>query len=96
MNWEAAGAIGEIVGAAGVVASLVYLAVQIRQGSAQTELNTKAIHATAFQNLTDHHSTLYLSQVTNPEVRQAFLKATDHSWQSSKQTRGCSTARTPG
>jgi hypothetical protein len=33
MNWEAVGAIGEIVGAAAVVATLVYLAVQIRQSS---------------------------------------------------------------
>jgi len=30
MNWDAAGAIGEIVGAIAVVASLMYLAVQIR------------------------------------------------------------------
>ncbi|MGR8948210.1 MAG: hypothetical protein ACU84Q_09205 [Gammaproteobacteria bacterium] len=30
MNWDAAGAIGEIVGAAGVIATLGYLAVQIR------------------------------------------------------------------
>ena len=30
MNWEAAGAIGEIIGAAAVVMSLVYLASQIR------------------------------------------------------------------
>jgi hypothetical protein len=33
MNWEAIGAIGEVVGAAGVIASLVYLAVQIRQNT---------------------------------------------------------------
>lgn len=33
MNWEAIAAIGEAVGAAGVIASLVYLAVQIRQNS---------------------------------------------------------------
>ena len=33
MNWEAIGAIGEVVGAAAVVASLVYLAVQIRQNT---------------------------------------------------------------
>ena len=31
MNWEAAGAIGEIVGAVGVVLTLVYLSTQIRQ-----------------------------------------------------------------
>ena len=30
MNWDAAGAIGEIVGAAGVIATLGYLAIQIR------------------------------------------------------------------
>ena len=36
MNWEATGAIGEVVGAAGVIASLMYLAVQIRQ-------NTKSV-----------------------------------------------------
>ena len=40
MNWEAAGAIGEIVGAAGVIVTLVYLAVQIRQ-------NTRSLRATA-------------------------------------------------
>ena len=36
MNWEAIGAIGESVGAAGVIASLVYLAVQIRQNTRST------------------------------------------------------------
>jgi hypothetical protein len=33
MNWDAIGAIGELLGAAGVIASLVYLALQIRQNS---------------------------------------------------------------
>jgi len=33
MNWEAAGAIGEIVGALAVVITLVYLAVQLRQNA---------------------------------------------------------------
>lgn len=33
MNWGALGAVGEVVGAAGVIASLVYLAVQIRQNT---------------------------------------------------------------
>ncbi len=78
MNWEAIGAVGEIVGAAGVILSLAYLAVQIRQGSAQTRLNTKAIQATAFQDLVQHQSTLFLSQTTNPEVRAAMLKARGH------------------
>jgi hypothetical protein len=33
MNWEAAATIAEIVGAAGVIASLIYLAVQVRLGT---------------------------------------------------------------
>jgi hypothetical protein len=33
MNWEAMSAIGEMVGAVGVIVSLVYLALQIRQNS---------------------------------------------------------------
>ena len=33
MNWEAASTIAEIVGAIGVIASLIYLAVQIRQST---------------------------------------------------------------
>ena len=35
MNWEALGAIGEIVGAAGVIVSLLYLASQVRGNSRQ-------------------------------------------------------------
>jgi hypothetical protein len=33
MNWDALGAIGEIIGAVAVVATLIYLAVQIRQNT---------------------------------------------------------------
>jgi len=36
MNWDAIGAIAEIISAAGVIVSLVYLAIQIRRGSADT------------------------------------------------------------
>ncbi len=45
MNWEAVGSIGEAVGAAGVLASLIYLAVQIRQ-------NTLLMRGTIRQQLT--------------------------------------------
>ena len=40
MNWEAIGAIGEIVGAAGVIASLLYLGIQ-------TKSNARALRANA-------------------------------------------------
>jgi len=35
MNWDALGAVGEIVGAAGVIVSLLYLATQVRNNSRQ-------------------------------------------------------------
>ena len=42
MNWEAIGAVGEIVGATAVVLTLIYLAVQVRLG-------TRATQAASFQ-----------------------------------------------
>jgi hypothetical protein len=46
MNWEAIGAIGEVAGAAGVVATLIYLAVQIRQ-------NTRSVEAATYQSVAE-------------------------------------------
>jgi len=42
MNWEAIGAIGETLGAIGVIVTLVYLAAQLRQ-------NTKALRSNSWQ-----------------------------------------------
>jgi len=41
MNWEAIGAIGEIAGALAVVASLIYLATQIRQSNKLLNLESR-------------------------------------------------------
>jgi len=43
MNWDAISAIGEILGAIAVVATLGYLAVQIRQNT--TALSVSSFHA---------------------------------------------------
>lgn len=40
MNWEAIGTLAEIVGAAAVVASLIYLAIQVRYSNKQSELES--------------------------------------------------------
>ncbi|MFT4562959.1 MAG: hypothetical protein ACI9BW_002710 [Gammaproteobacteria bacterium] len=47
MNWDALGAISELVGALAVVATLVYLAIQIRQNTKQIEENTSTVRASA-------------------------------------------------
>jgi len=41
MNWEAIGAVGEIVGALAVVASLTYVAVQLKAANTLTQVQTR-------------------------------------------------------
>jgi len=49
MNWDAIGAIAELLGAVGVIASLVYLAGQIRHSREQMSQNTRALRAGTYQ-----------------------------------------------
>ncbi len=51
MNWDAIGAIAELLGAVGVIGSLVFLATQIRQSREQMSHNTVALRAAAYQQL---------------------------------------------
>ncbi|NKC01764.1 MAG: hypothetical protein GKR90_25145 [Pseudomonadales bacterium] len=41
MNWDAIGAIAESIGAIGVITSLIYLAIQVRQSAGYTRTNTR-------------------------------------------------------
>jgi len=52
MNWEAAGAIGEIIGALAVVISIVYLSTQIRSNTRATKASAgfEAAHSWATTN----------------------------------------------
>jgi hypothetical protein len=52
MNWEAIGAIGEGLGAIGVIVTVIYVALQIRQNSA-------AVCGATEQNLMSQEMTLY-------------------------------------
>lgn len=60
MNWEAIGAVGEVLGALGVIATLGYLAVQIRQ-------NTRSIRDSAFQGISGSVGELTKLLGTNPQ-----------------------------
>ena len=53
MNWEAIGSIAELLGAMGVIASLLYLSMQIRQGANASRLATSHSIATAARQWTD-------------------------------------------
>ncbi|NIM69993.1 MAG: hypothetical protein GTN86_04680, partial [Xanthomonadales bacterium] len=71
MNWEALGAIGELLGAAGVVISLAYLGVQIR---ATRETNKKAVLQVPYGKYND----IRQSVIERPELAELFLNGLDH------------------
>jgi len=63
MNWDAIGAIAELLGAVGVIASLVYLATQIRDGQ-------RALRASSYQQLREDLYTTINSAVTTPGLSE--------------------------
>jgi len=65
MNWDAVGAVAELVGALGVIASLIYLAVQIRQ-------NTRSSRAATFQATSSEVSRLYHTLASDSELARIF------------------------
>ena len=72
MNWDAIGAIAELAGAIGVVLSLVYLAIQIRQNTGQMERTARAARGAAYQDALAN-SQSYLTPVgENGELAEIF------------------------
>jgi hypothetical protein len=65
INWDALGAIGEIVGAAAVVLTLAYLAMQIRQ-------NTRTVKAASHHAITDSMNHISISIAQNPDVARIW------------------------
>ncbi len=51
MNWEAIGAIGELLGASAVVITLVYLAMQVKHAKAATAGQSRLYRATAVREI---------------------------------------------
>ena len=51
MNWEAIGAIAESIGSLGVIASLIYLAIQIQRDRVATQQNTTQLRAISARDM---------------------------------------------
>src|SRR5215204_3753175 len=68
MNWEAIGAIANVLTAISVIATLIYLSMQIRQ-------NTKTVRSSSIQNLVQSFSTTAQAAVENEYVIPLLLKA---------------------
>ena len=70
MNWEAAATIAEIVGAGGVIASLIYLAAQIRQSTKVSRAEmTKDLYLASRTAIMDIASNDALAKIST-EIRQ--------------------------
>ena len=70
INWEALGAIASLLAAIGVIVTLIYLSIQIRQ-------NTKAVRSSSIQNLVQNFSTTAQAAVENEHVVPLLLKGND-------------------
>ena len=68
MNWDAIGAIGELVGALVVVVTIVYLAAQIRQNTIATKLSTSSTYQKAY-------SDVELTIASNPELADLLRRS---------------------
>jgi hypothetical protein len=68
MSWEAWAAIGQLIGAAGVIASLIFVGVQVRQ-------SVRATKANAFQGLASTIISLNMSHLDNPYITGIINRA---------------------
>jgi hypothetical protein len=70
MNWEAVGALGEIIGAGAVVLTLVYLAAQIRH-------NTRATNAQSAREALAAMRDYNKPMMTDPAMARLFQKGAE-------------------
>ncbi len=70
MNWEAIGAIGEILGAIAVLVTLVYLAAQIRQ-------NSRFVKAATYHSTSRARNEFNFAVATTPELSALLARARD-------------------
>ena len=69
MNWEAIGGTGELLGAVGVIASLLYLARQMRHGVADAR---RAAAQAVFTKM----NTAFETTSSNPQLADVFVRGT--------------------
>ncbi len=67
MNWEAIGAVSETIGAAGVIATLLYLSLQVRASTRASSVESKLVSA-GFQ------IDFFKSLVQGPELQEILLR----------------------
>jgi hypothetical protein len=74
MNWEALGAIGEIVGAVAVIVTLVYLAIQVRHSSKTLEENTAQLRISSVHDYTVSLAAWQRQIYSSPAMAELWIK----------------------
>ena len=74
MNWDAISAIGELIGAAAVVISLIYLATQIRQNTRQIASNIEATQLAAFERNIESGNRTRELMLVHPELIELYMR----------------------
>jgi hypothetical protein len=77
MNWQAIGTVAEVVGAAAVVVSLVYLSVQIRQNTRQVEEQGRAQRFSALGVLFDNWRNFRSSIISDQRVASIWRRGNE-------------------
>jgi hypothetical protein len=74
MTFQDWGALGDMVGGAAVVASLIYLAMQIRQNTQQMTQNAKAMRLSAFERNIESANRIREPLILDPDLAGFFLR----------------------
>jgi hypothetical protein len=74
MNWEAVGAIAEVVGVIAIFVSLVYVAVQIRQNTQQAARSVEANELAAFERNIESGNRIRELLILHPEITELLIK----------------------
>jgi hypothetical protein len=73
MNWEAVGAIAEVVGVIAIFVSLVYVAVQIRQNTQQAARNVAANELAAFERNIESGNRIRELLILHPDLTELLM-----------------------
>ena len=79
--------IAEIIGGLAVVFSLIFVGLQIQQGSKETALNTRAIEVSAYQDLIAQIMAINFNSQNNPQLRETIAAAQTNGELSSEDER---------
>jgi len=74
VNWDAVAAIAELAGAIGVIVSLVYLALQIRQNTAQIDTNSSLMRAESRRHWKTHATQVNLALAQDAKLAGIFTR----------------------